>query len=1653
MNKIYKLKFCKTNNSLIAVSELATNAQSVQNSGLEASAESSSAQSLSRYPNKLNKQLLTTGLTALSLSLFSLGGAQAAPTGAQVVSGSAEISTVGNLTSIVNSPNAIINWQSFNIQKNEVVKFIQENASSAVLNRVLGNEVSQILGKLQSNGRVFLVKPNGIIFGKESTVDVAGLVASTLDINNEDFKQGHLKFSQLSAKEGKIASVINNGLLQVNQDGSLALIGGQVVNNGVLEARNGSVYLLAGHSIEFADFKNPHVSFKVTAKNKAVNLGTIIANNASVVANKVLNGKQELVSSFADIVGVEADSAKNARIQANGTVLLYGGSVADQLQSTQQTEKEVLGEKNSLVVNNGIIDVTNKSGKAGKVQVLGDYVLLADNSKIFAKGKQGGQVRVGGDPYGEGNFKLATVSVATSKQLIDVSASGDAGNSIFWGNYAKVDGTFLAQSETGKGGLVETSGHGIKIAEDIKVVANSLTANADNMGTWLIDPNNIFVVHELPTDPVDVTKIDTANDIDTKLKDGSNFGNAYPQERYFQDGTARVFEVSDNKDTYILDSTLESWLKQSAPRAIVLRTTGNITFDKAIINTSDTPNSGILHLDTASQNSPIDNDFVKVIDSKLDLYGFWITSGSLEVTIENSTINTNYKTSLIRDGDTVHGSILVNTTKNANITVNNSTLSANNLVTFTAGVGSNLNIYNTTLSDGSFNLTASEKVEIYRGDGHSLDISNAEIKGKVVNITGTKDVNLNNIDAENKNNVLFTVNSETSNVLMSGCTTVTSKGPVNVTATAGAVDIKGAVNIKTLPGGKDPNVLIKAHNKVNISLDAPASSDAGLNGIVSTGKVNIISGNNKVDIKGGQIRSTDMRSQGELVNISGKTFVTISDTNVQALKDVVVESKEKDVALRDGAVVSSGFSNTKISAVDGNISLNNATAAAKSKLELLSKKKFESGEASALFANDIVVNVTDGPAVIDNTKIKNAKVGTSGAASDEKQANSITILGKPDITISGGSEINASNTVNLTAHTGDVNIGGKSKVTGNYIDVVAETGNATVSDSTLTGTTATKISAQNVSIKDGASLDATTGKTFINATVGNLDVAGASTIKGKAIEVKAAKNITITGKSVLHSTGSLTDNTNSTLISAEAISIQGASLISAANLSATANATTSNLDLVGSDVNVGGTANIKAFKGNIDLQGSNITAAKDVNLFALPENGAVDAVADGKGLVNLSNTKIKAGTRDDSGTTTALGNITIRSVNSISLANSSLDATDKVNIKSEKKDITLANGTKIAGDNGVVINTTEGTLGITGTNITASKETVELKFKNDITIVNSNISGNKALTINPLSDTSNVSLNDSTLSSTTDEVRVEAAGLKLVNTTVVAEKKVTLKSTATDLTLGKGTKVSSKEGVEVNATVGNIDVVGTNINSVQKVDLTAKLNVSLTDSTISSATEEVKVEAAGLKLANTTVVSEKKNVTLKSTETDLTLGNGTKVSGKEGVDVNATVGNLDVVGTNINSDQKVELSAKVNLTLTNSNISGVPVDLKAHTGKLDMQGNNITSPSEAVNIWAKENVTLSNNKVSSGKGLSVESSLGNVSLGNGNILTAEEPKAGADGTGTAGSPEESKVSITAANATVQVIGTNISASDAVTIKAKTEDQNIINSNITGKTLN
>jgi filamentous hemagglutinin family protein len=267
----------------------------------------------------------TAILLALAEAAFFAPSAKAAPVGGQVVSGSGAIAQSGTTTTITQtSPNLSLIWRGFNVAPNETVNFLQPSATAIAVNRIFDANGTQILGHLNANGQVYLINPNGVLFGSGAQVNVGGLVASTLDLNDTSLNGSSRTFSGSGT-----GSVINQGTIAAASGGYVALLGNHVANQGTITAQLGTVALGAGSVVTLKFSGSSLVGVQVdqsTLNNLAENGGLVVADGGTVIMSA--GAADALLASVVNNTGViEARTVENH----NGTITLLGGMTAGQV--------------------------------------------------------------------------------------------------------------------------------------------------------------------------------------------------------------------------------------------------------------------------------------------------------------------------------------------------------------------------------------------------------------------------------------------------------------------------------------------------------------------------------------------------------------------------------------------------------------------------------------------------------------------------------------------------------------------------------------------------------------------------------------------------------------------------------------------------------------------------------------------------------------------------------------------------------------------------------------------------------------------------------------------------------------------------------------------------------------------------------------------------------------------------------------------------------------------------------------------------------------------------------------------------------------------------------------------------------------------------
>jgi filamentous hemagglutinin family protein len=390
-------------------------------------------------------------LDAAHLSVTSLGfvallsaPAFANPQGGTVIAGSASISGgAGTLNVQQNSSKAIINWQSFDIRAGETTNFLQPSASAIALNRIHDANPSQILGNLN---------PNGVFFGQGSKVDVGGLVVSTHNITNKDFLSGNYNFNILGNPD---ASIINEGTIVVSDTGAAAFVAPHLRNQGLIQARLGSVALGAGGAYTLDLYGDELISFQVggeitqlaSASDGALieNGGTIAADGGTVVLTA--RAAQDLIENAVNMDGVVRAQTIG---QQEGKIILGGGvgdvRVTGVLDATGQTANEAGGSielSGGAVYADGLLDASSAQAAGGSIEVTGTQWASLGGALVADGAAGGGSVSVetGGLSFagaisatggaGQGGF----VTLSSSGDILEFStawidASGATGGKI-----------------------------------------------------------------------------------------------------------------------------------------------------------------------------------------------------------------------------------------------------------------------------------------------------------------------------------------------------------------------------------------------------------------------------------------------------------------------------------------------------------------------------------------------------------------------------------------------------------------------------------------------------------------------------------------------------------------------------------------------------------------------------------------------------------------------------------------------------------------------------------------------------------------------------------------------------------------------------------------------------------------------------------------------------------------------------------------------------------------------------------------------------------------------------------------------------------------------------------------------------------------------
>ncbi|MBX3602552.1 MAG: filamentous hemagglutinin N-terminal domain-containing protein [Rubrivivax sp.] len=494
------------------------------------------------------------------------------PTGANVVSGQAQIQALPHhLVVQQGSARLGLDWTSFSIGSAATVEFRQPGRDAVALNRVLGADPSQIYGRLQANGQVFLSNPNGVLFAPGAQVDVGALVATTLDLSQQDFAEGRLRFAGPSAR-----AVRNEGRIAAAEGGYVALFGREVHNGGEISVPAGRVLLASGSAATVSIAGHGLLSAVVApgAPGAVVNAGQIAADGgrvqlsaqsatglaASLVNNSGVVRARAIVQRGGEIWITGDEVASSGRLDADGTAGADGGRVV------------VRGGMDSgrLDLAGTISARAGAGGAGGEVETSAAFVAIAPATRVdtrAADGRHGSwtidptdfTVGPGSDAQSasgigaatlEANLALGHVELATAPQGDEpgdihvnapVSWSADTRLTLTAARHINLNASLTATGDAA--GLVLTPGSGGNyfLASGAQVTLSGSAPTLQIAGTNYTVVNTLAALQAIGTDNTTLrANWALGSDIDASATAGWNsgagfvpLGNAQSAANYF----------------------------------------------------------------------------------------------------------------------------------------------------------------------------------------------------------------------------------------------------------------------------------------------------------------------------------------------------------------------------------------------------------------------------------------------------------------------------------------------------------------------------------------------------------------------------------------------------------------------------------------------------------------------------------------------------------------------------------------------------------------------------------------------------------------------------------------------------------------------------------------------------------------------------------------------------------------------------------------------------------------------------------------------------------------------------------------------------------------------------------------------------------------
>ncbi|MEA3108683.1 MAG: trimeric autotransporter adhesin, partial [Gammaproteobacteria bacterium] len=955
------------------------------------------------------------------------------PTGGKVVAGGASITaTTARDTAVLNidqtTQRAVIDWNTFNLGADAQVNFVQPNANSATLNRVLDSNPSQIFGKITATGQVFLTNPNGVYFGKTASVDVGSLAATTSGIDNAGFMAANVTLT----RKGATGSVVNEGELRAAVGGYIALLAPTVRNSGVIIAHMGTVAMAAGDSVtlhidgnHLADIAAQPSAIAALIENKSAviapggiiilsaqaldrlqggvvkNSGTLEATGMSTAGGRILLQATRIEQTAGG--SIDASGGGSVQIDARQDIALAGlvsaaaapgaGAGADHGGSI------ALAAGHSVTLQDAVIDASGGAG-GGRIDIQGGHGTAAQADAPTVALRGGSQLRASSLAGHGGSVTLTADRVGLfDSSAIDASGATGGGNVFVGGGFHGKDPsiTDARQVVVALGVDIDASATAAGIGGNVAVWSDGQTSFAGRIAAHggavsgaggFVEVSSHGNLNFLGTVAADAPH----GAAGTLLLDPLNIIVATGGGASLTAGTL-AFATNSSTDSTIDPGTITAL--SNAGTTVVLQANNDLTINSSIVTTGAGTGGSLtfqagrsiaINAGVTSNNGNIfftANDSGATTDRTAGVATF-VNNGAIDAGSGNVSITMGTNSQYAATAGTISSGKV--TAKNFSITQGGATTDAaagaidlgqttvaSNLTITSASATNVTNSLGTANTGGSVVVGGSASISVGAGD---VTITGNQTDFNIIGLTA------GNVALNDTNAVRFAATN------VSGSLTETTQGPI---ASTGAVQVGGLATLTANNGGYglgDPYIdLSNAANHFGggLALSVPSTGATFTGGYATIADSGALTLNSSNTVKSLTIQAGGAVSLGAAGSTVAGTSISVTTTTGAITSTLMTAGTSVSLSTTAGGAVTTGTTTATAGAVTlatsgvGGAMTTTGTTTAGTTVSLTTSSGDISTATMAATTGSVTLTTTAGAVTTGTTNAVNLSIAGTGA--------------------------------------------------------------------------------------------------------------------------------------------------------------------------------------------------------------------------------------------------------------------------------------------------------------------------------------------------------------------------------------------------------------------------------------------------------------------------------------------------------------------------------------------------------------------------------------------------------------------------------------------------------------------------------------------------